>query len=123
MRVFLSGRMSGEASYGVDTFAKAEAALQASGYEVANPFDCISRVWERHHSVPFDPEFDRCDYGDPLLKEIFLELIRELLSCDALAQLPLWYLSKGAIAETVVANLFSLEVASVEWFVDTANGR
>ena len=102
--------MTSKPAYNALAFARAKLRLSQMGHAVVTPLEVNSHVWARHHGRPFDPERDRCDYGDPLLKEMFAADIAELLSRDGIALLDGWRESKGATAEVGIARLFGLAV-------------
>lgn len=103
MRVYIAGPMTGYADYNVLAFNQAHTLLSNLGHEAVTPFDANSRVWMRHFGRPFNPATDKCDYGDPILKEMIAEDNAELCSCDAIALLPGWEKSKGTRVELLLA--------------------
>lgn len=107
-RVYIAGRMTGLPLYNWPAFAYAAAQWRDAGYDVETPFDANSRVWMRHHGRPFDPARDRCDYGDPLLREMFAEDVATLLRSDRIALLPGWRQSRGAPVELALAQLVGI---------------
>jgi hypothetical protein len=110
MRLYIAGPMSGRSAYNYDAFEVARQHLTALGHEVETPFEANSRVWQRHHKRPFDPYSDRCEYGDPLLQEMFVEDIATLLRADGIALLDDWHTSRGATVELAIARLFGKAV-------------
>ena len=110
MRLYLAGAMTGKPAYNALAFARAKLRLSQMGHSVATPLEVNSHVWARHHGRPFDPEHDRCDYGDPLLKEMLAADIAELLSRDGIALLDGWARSAGARLEAEVARTVGMFV-------------
>lgn len=90
-RIYLSGPMSGHPDHNFPAFNEQAAKLRAAGFEVVNPAELNpdpSMTWE---------ECLRID-------------IRELCSCDTIALMPGWELSKGANLELHIAHRLGLEV-------------
>lgn len=84
MKVYISGKISGQEDLARKQFAEAEARLRKAGYQTVNPFDNGLKdddPWERHLAVD----------------------IIGLLACDAICQLPGWEDSRGARLEAEVA--------------------
>ena len=91
-RVYIAGPMTGLPDFNYPAFHEAAAKLRAMGYEVVNP-----------------AENDR-DTNDPW--EVFLrEALQKMLTCDAVALLQGWALSRGARLEVHVANAIGMRVA------------
>ena len=109
-RVYISGPMTDRAAYNAPAFEYAMAQWADAGYEPHTPFEANSVVWKKHHGRAFDPYFDKCNYDDPLLREMFAEDIRLMLSCDVVAVLDGWRKSKGVARELSVADLFGLPI-------------
>lgn len=110
MKVYIAGPMTGYADYNVDAFDDAQTRWIMKGHEAHTPFESSDVVWQRHHGRGFAPGKDRCEYGDTILREIFAEDVKLLLSCDAIALLPGWRKSRGANVELAVARLFGLTI-------------
>lgn len=108
MRVYIAGPMTGHPHYNVAEFEYAAAAWRDAGHEVETPFDANSRVWWKHHKRGFDPRSDTCDWGDPILREMFAEDVQTLLSSDAIVLLRGWRKSKGATLEVSIATAFGI---------------
>ncbi len=90
-RIYISGQMSGLPDHNFPAFNRHAAELRAAGFEVVNPAELnpdTTMTWE---------ECLRID-------------IRELCSCDAIALMPGWELSKGANLELHLAHRLGLEV-------------
>jgi hypothetical protein len=116
MKVYVAGPMTGFPAYNHAAFAEAQARWRAAGHDVVTPFDANSRVWHRHYRRSFDPYTDRCEYGDPLLREMFAEDVATLLSCDAVAVLPGWERSSGVARELPIALLFKIPIHDAATF-------
>jgi hypothetical protein len=110
MNIYVAGPMTGHAAYNVDAFRDVATAWTLAGHVVETPFDADSRVWKRHYGRAFDPYVDTCDYGDPLLREMFAEDIAVLLASDAVVVLPGWEQSKGATLECRIAAQFGIPI-------------
>ena len=92
MRVYISGKMTGDAHY-VQKFAKAEIELMAKGHDVINPCD-IGGL-----------------YGNMLAYEHLLHIDYALIDCvDAIYMLKDWKDSKGAKLELNYAKCKGKEV-------------
>jgi hypothetical protein len=107
--------MTGHPAYNVEAFRDAAARWAQAGWDIATPFEANSIVWRKHYNVDFDPFVDTCDYGDPILKEMFAEDVRVLLSSDAIILLPGWEQSKGATLERRIADQFSIPALRAEY--------
>lgn len=91
MRIYISGKISGREEEARAEFAAAKAYLDRIGHEAVNPFDnglSVDDTWERHLAVD----------------------IRDLLTCDAVCQLPGWEDSRGARLEAEVALVHDIPV-------------
>ncbi len=103
---YVAGPMSGSEFYNVVEFERVAAEWTLKGYKVLTPFDTNSIVWQRHYGRDFDPRVDKCEYGDPLLVEMFIEDLKAALLADVIVLLEGWPKSKGATREVAVATLF-----------------
>lgn len=112
--IYLAGPMTGFEHYNHAAFMAAKERLQEAGHIVATPFEANSSVWWQAFGRPFDPKTDRCDYGDPLLRQMFAADVELLLSCDRIALLDGWRKSKGATLEYQIATALGLEAID-EW--------
>jgi len=122
MRVYIAGKMTGQPFYGYKRFMLAKRWWESYGHEVSTPFEANSRVWWRHHGRAFDPYQDRCDWGDPLMKEMFTEDVAELLVSDAIAVLGGWEESRGTRLEVRIAEQFGIPVILAECPARSAGG-
>lgn len=99
MRIYIAGPMSGLPEFNYPAFAAAAAALRMAGYEVASPHEVdVSDVSEADRTWTL--YMRRC--------------IPMLLSCDAVALLPGWIRSRGAMLEFRIAVALGMECRSVE---------
>lgn len=112
MRVYIAGPMTGYPAYNVGRFEAVANEWREAGHEPTTPFECNSAVWQRHHGRPFDPYSDRCEYGDPLLREMFAADVAALLASEQVVVLAGWEKSKGAQREVVLAQTFGIPVVS-----------
>lgn len=86
MKIYISGKISGlPREIAINAFAEAQAALEAQGYEVANPFN---------NGLPYDAENAAHMTIDILM----------LLGCDAIYMLNGYTTSTGALTELRVAE-------------------
>ena len=100
MKLYLSGKITGDPDY-KKKFREARFQLEAAGYEVLDPtnFDLPEDVsWEE--AMRFD--------------------LRKMLCCDAVAVLPDWQDSKGAIIETRLARELGIKVKLVQAWISIA---
>jgi len=91
MKLYLSGKITGDANY-KEKFAKAELALRDAGFDVFNPAAALLN--------------DEADWLDYLRRDV-----KALMDCDAVALLPDWQLSKGATIEAGLAAMLKMQVA------------
>lgn len=103
---YVAGPMTGYVHYNVYAFRDAQAALEAEGHCAVTPFEANSTVWRKHFGRDFDPFTDKCDYGDPLIAEMFLADLEVLRCADVVAFLPGWEASRGAKVEMLMARMF-----------------
>ena len=93
MKVYLAGPMKGHPFQNQGSFINATKDLRAMGHEVWSP-------WE---NAPGD--------GFELIEYLRIDL-PALLDCDAIALLPGWRTSKGAMVEYTVAKACGLQILS-----------
>jgi hypothetical protein len=110
MKVYIAGPMTGYPHANAPAFIDAQVRWQEQGHVVQTPLDANGRVWERHYGVKFDPFVDKCDYGDPLLPQMFAEDLKVVAWADAVAVLPGWEKSRGVARELSVALLLGKRV-------------
>ena len=106
--------MTGRHAYNHEAFVAAADAWRAAGHEVETPFDANSRVWRRAHGRDFDPYNDTCEWGDPLLRTMFMEDIDTLMRSDAIVLLEGWENSRGATLELHLAERFGIPAVLAE---------
>jgi len=103
MKVYIAGPMTGRELYNFPAFDEAADRWRALGHEVTTPADITRGEWQRKHWRAFDPASDRCEYGDPLLCELFALDLAAVCEADEIALLPGYEKSKGARLEIAVA--------------------
>lgn len=97
-RIYIAGPMTGLVDFNFPAFFAAEKALQASGFETANP--------ARHGAGT-----PGASWADYMRRDI-----PDLLTCDAVAVLPGWGDSRGAALEVHIARSLDMPVAPLqEW--------
>ena len=110
MKLHLIGPMTGQPFYNAARFAEVASAFVRRGHIVTTPFDSNDRVWLKRTGRRFDPYAHRCDYGHPLLPEMYAENMRDLLASDGVVVLDGWRDSRGSQPEVMVARLFGMLV-------------
>ena len=103
MRCYLSGPISHWPRLNRPAFDEAQAALEAAGYEVVNPFDVAGD----------ETDWARCMELD----------LAALKTCDIMAQLDYWPLSRGARVENSKAHRWHIPVAHWQVWVREARQR
>lgn len=103
MRAYIAGPMTGLHGYNAVAFRAAAADWEDQGWQVTTPLDTTSLIWRRHFGRDFDPFTDKCDYGDRLLAETWVENVRAITEADIVAFLPGWEKSKGCLIEHAIA--------------------
>ncbi len=94
--IYISGPMTGHPEYNFPAFEQAANRLRAIGFEVTSPHE-------------FGEGGDK-SWADYLRKD----LIAMLTDCNAVATLPGWEQSRGAMLEVHVAAALGMQVSSVE---------
>jgi len=120
VKVYIAGPMTGYPAYNAAAFRAAKADWEAEGWEALTPLDTDSLVWQRHYGRDFDPETDVCDYGSPLLGEMFAENVAAITRCGHVAMLPGWEKSNGATVEHRIATVLGYPIYNAETFVRLA---
>lgn len=100
-RLYIAGPMSGRPDLNFPAFEAAAEKLRAAGFEVASPAEFIP-----DQSTPW--------------AECMRRDIPELLRCDAVALLPEWQLSRGALLEAHIADQLGMRRALVSVWLDDA---
>ena len=113
-RAYVCGPMTGYPFYNMYAFKYVKMLWETQGWAVTTPLDCNSRIWIKHYGREFDPTEDTCDYGDDILKEMFVEDIKTLLASDAVIALTGWEKSRGATIEVNIARAFGIPVLGEE---------
>lgn len=95
IKIYICGPMTGIENLNHPTFFKAEEYLKSKGYDVINPARMDEELGLDPHAGIMDPEF---------LKKAAQRDLEAVIACDAIAMLPDWEKSKGAMAEMAVAQ-------------------
>lgn len=104
--VYIAGPMRGIPHFNFPVFDAAKAYLLQMGYDVLSPAD-FDRDLDGFD--PFTPEYETAEGcadfpGDMDFKRVVTRDLTAVTQCDAVALLPGWEKSKGAVAEIAVAN-------------------
>jgi hypothetical protein len=110
VKVYIAGPMTGRQYYNLHAFEKAQREWRLRGHEASTPFEHNNVVWRRVYGRDFDPAADRCDYGDPMLADMFAEDIAGLCRADAIVLLDGWRDSRGARVELHTATALGKRV-------------
>lgn len=102
-KVYIVGPMSFYPRYNHSLFMAVLREWLRFDYDAKTPFELNNIVWRKHFGRDFDPSIDTCDYGDPILAEMFAEDMRYLSECDIVAAIPGWEFSKGSRVELQAA--------------------
>jgi len=92
--VYIAGPMTGLPSFNYPAFHAAAAAWRAAGWAVENPAENFGGDKNRTY------------------REYITAALRQLVTCDAIALLPGWTQSKGAVLERHVAEVMGLRILS-----------
>lgn len=101
MRLYLAGPMSGLPEYNYPAFNDAAARLREAGFFVANPAE-------------IEPPNPNPTWADWMRAAITL-----MLTCDAIALLDGWQMSRGAVIERDLANRLGMKTKGVEAWLST----
>lgn len=105
MKLYIAGPMTGLPDFNFPAFNAAEQALQAAGFDTANP--------ARHGAG--EPGLEWADY--------MRRDIPDLLACDGVALLSEWHRSKGAQLEVHLAHELGMPTAALQvWLRSSARG-
>lgn len=94
-RLYLAGPMTGHEELNFPQFHRVAGKLRALGYDVVNPAEI---------NVDPDAKWHDCMRAD----------IQQLVTCQAVALLPGWRNSRGAILEHHIAQALGMHVAHIE---------
>lgn len=117
MRIYVAGPMTGIVAYNAPAFSDAATFLRAKGHDVVTPHERNAIVWMEKKGRVFNPEMDKCDYGDPMLNFMVADDLTQVCTADAVALLPGWEQSKGSLVEVHVALLLGKRV------IDATTGK
>lgn len=99
LTIYASGPMSGYKDKNFPAFMKASIKLRAKGHRVINPA-------ELNIEEP-EPTWERCLRRD----------IREMMKCNAIATLPGWKKSRGALLEVHIAKSLGWPIHPVTYYL------
>ena len=102
--LYVGGKMTGVPLYNFPAFDAAKARWESRGYAVTTPADITRAVWREKFGREFDPSCDTCEYGDPLLCEMFARDAAAASRASCIALLPDYHTSKGARIEIAIAR-------------------
>ena len=109
MRIYLSGPMTGMYEANAPLFDRAAARLRAEGHEVFSPIDN-----DRRHGVRFDLHraHSSADFPEGVTVRVLLgdDLAWICAHAEAVALLPGWEKSEGALAERQTAKALGLTI-------------
>lgn len=117
MKIYLSGPMTGYEHYNFPAFDQAAEHLRGLGHEVFNPADN-----DRANGFDFigAKGHEAADHGFDLRVALKQDLSWICDHAEAIALLPGWHASKGALAETALGA--ALGLTAVMWEHYTENG-
>lgn len=105
-RVYIAGPMSGFEKFNYPAFHEAESKLREAGYEPVNP------------ALPHQISDDGDSFAEGVTyQDCLREALQALLTCDGVALLPGWELSKGAKLEHHVATVLGFDVRLDEYWL------
>lgn len=102
-RIYLSGPMTGLPDYNYPAFNAEADRLRAPGYLVENPAE---------NPLPADAPWHLC----------MRDAIRQMLTCDAVALMPGWQVSRGANVEVELAMHLQMKVVKASGIVSPQEG-
>lgn len=97
-RIYFSGPMTGLPDYNYPAFNAEAARLRELGYTVENPAE---------NPLPADAPWHLC----------MRDAIRQMLTCDAVALMPGWQVSRGANVEVELAMHLQMKVVKASGIV------
>ena len=95
LRIYVAGPMSGLPGLNFDAFHEAARRLRERGFVVTNPAEI---------NVDKSAGWSECMRAD----------LKHLVDCHAVATLPNWEISRGAVLEVHVASALGMRINSVE---------
>ena len=111
MRLYLAGPMRGIADFNFPAFFKAAAMLRREGYEVFNPAEKdIKKYGETILKSPTGTVATIEKKGFSLREALAADTRFICLKAEAIALLPGWKGSKGAVAERALAKALGLKI-------------
>jgi hypothetical protein len=102
-RIYLSGPMTGLTDYNYPAFNAEAARLRALGYIVEIPAE---------NPLPAEAPWHMC----------MRDAIRQMLTCDTVAYLPCWQISRGANVEIELATHLGMAVIQSSGIVSPQEG-
>ena len=105
MRVYIAGPMRGYPLYNFPAFDAAAEALREAGHDPINPADLDRARGVDERTDPLPPGFIR-----EALREDLLAILDE---AEAIALLPGWMASRGAVIEVALARAVEIPVVDV----------
>lgn len=109
-RCYIAGPMSGKPLYNFPAFENVANRWRDWGWHATSPHELHHSLWLYKYGKKFDPAVDKCDWGDPLMKEMFQRDLDAICKSDAIVLMDGWENSKGAKLELSVARALNLEV-------------
>lgn len=115
MRIYLAGPMTGIPHFNYPAFNAAAAKLRADGHEVFNPAEHDIAMHGKDISNPTGcAETAAREHGFDRRAALNADLSWICDSADAIALLPGWERSSGALAERALATALSLEIMELQ---------
>jgi nucleoside 2-deoxyribosyltransferase len=102
-RIYIAGPMRGLPQYNFPAFREATAAWRSKGWDVVSPAEMDESIGFTENSPTPNQEF---------LKDAMRRDVEAILSCDAIALLADWKLSKGVAVEVALAEFLGLPIWS-----------
>jgi hypothetical protein len=116
-KVYLAGPMRGIPEFNFPAFYAAAETLRAKGYIVFNPAEKDTEKYGVDISkgnMTGDEEQARIEHNFNLREALCADMTFICLKADAIALLPGWEKSKGAVAEFALAQALGLEILKLE---------
>jgi hypothetical protein len=122
VKLYCAGPMRGLKYYNFPAFDAAAEELRGYGHEVINPADLDRDRGFNPENLPEDYDWNELPVGMDL-KEVILEDVGLLLTCDAVVVLDGWYESRGATAEFYTAMWAGIPVFTHEYLSEVGFGE